>query len=429
MENGGEGSYLEGARRPRSLSTRRPRPRSESHTFPHNNKTGSNSSSLSSSNLQHKAGSHHHNLPASSSRAPEGSKRRHRLILPENSDDEDDFPPKMEKPSQVSTKHLPTIKIPVVTMHSDSKSKEDNRSKFADEGIVMRRTETSNDNPSLQPLRKSTRVPKKYVPDDEYDEAEEDEEGLQPRRKRKSKSEKGLEELYQEDDDKAPPSSDEDSENSESEIEDVKRRKGDTTTSLSENKKEVPLTARQKAVQMSKTVDPEVGQSLIEFPEGLPPTSQRKRQEKLPDFELQLKKADAARRRRMQAEKAAQEIQADTIKRILGQDSYKQKREEKLRRQRDEMEQEKRAAANTIGSNSVRWVIGPSGTVVSFSEDAEFLGIFNSVPSRYPPAREKCAGPSCNNTYKYRDSKSNLPLCSLLCYRAVHDMAQPLPSH
>ena len=37
----------------------------------------------------------------------------------------------------------------------------------------------------------------------------------------------------------------------------------------------------------------------------------------------------------------------------------------------------------------------------------------------YPPAREKCAGPSCNNAYKYRDSKTRLPLCSLQCYKAV----------
>lgn len=43
---------------------------------------------------------------------------------------------------------------------------------------------------------------------------------------------------------------------------------------------------------------------------------------------------------------------------------------------------------------------------------------------RYPPAREKCAAPACSNSYKYRDSKSNVPLCSLQCYRVVH---HPLP--
>lgn len=42
----------------------------------------------------------------------------------------------------------------------------------------------------------------------------------------------------------------------------------------------------------------------------------------------------------------------------------------------------------------------------------------------YPLPREKCAGPSCTNAYKYRDSKTNLPLCSLRCYRAVQKIPQ-----
>lgn len=37
----------------------------------------------------------------------------------------------------------------------------------------------------------------------------------------------------------------------------------------------------------------------------------------------------------------------------------------------------------------------------------------------YPPPREMCAGPSCTNPYKYRDSKTKVPLCSLQCYNAV----------
>jgi len=37
----------------------------------------------------------------------------------------------------------------------------------------------------------------------------------------------------------------------------------------------------------------------------------------------------------------------------------------------------------------------------------------------YPPPRENCVGPSCTNPYKYRDSKTKVPLCSLKCYKAV----------
>lgn len=125
-----------------------------------------------------------------------------------------------------------------------------------------------------------------------------------------------------------------------------------------------------------------------------------------------------------------------------------------------------------IAPNTVRWVMGPAGTTVIFPKDEGLPSIFNQKPCRlglfyyffckfflvsklvtyvprgrihiniviscadmlvgflcafsYPPPREKCAGPSCVNPYKYRDSKSNLPLCSLRCYRAIHQMAQPV---
>jgi hypothetical protein len=136
---------------------------------------------------------------------------------------------------------------------------------------------------------------------------------------------------------------------------------------------------------------------------------------------------------------------------------------------------QERAASNlSLASNTVRWIIGPTGTIVTFSEDIGLPSIFDPVPCRYkfpsiniifllfhlhththiysqfpsctwtyvitfdclmgfivwsfsyPPPREKCAGPNCKNSYKYRDSKSKLPLCSLHCYRAIHQKMQPL---
>jgi hypothetical protein len=194
------------------------------------------------------------------------------MFSQENSDDEDDFSPNTEQRFQESPKHSLTIKIRAAVRHSDSTVKEDIRSKSLDGGI-FRRIDTTNGSPPLQPVRKSSRIPKKYVPEDEYVEDEEDYEA--PQSKRKLKSERGLEELYQDDDDdKGPPSSNEDSESSDSEIDDVKRRKGDSPSSIVDSKKEVPLTARQRAVQFSRTV-PEARESLIEFPDGLPHFSQR----------------------------------------------------------------------------------------------------------------------------------------------------------
>ncbi|KAK6265290.1 hypothetical protein QUC31_016127 [Theobroma cacao] len=183
----------------------------------------------------------------------------------------------------------------------------------------------------------------------------------------------------------------------------------------------------------------------------------KEQKEKLSEVEQQLKKAEAAQRRRIQSEKAAREAevlhisfillgnlllffdhlrnslrmvfelsQAEAIRKILGQDSGRKKREERIKKQRGELAQGKAAKSETLASNTVRWVIGPAGTTVIFSEDIGLPHLFNSVPCSYPPPREKCAGPNCTNTYKYRDSKSKLPLCSLDCYKAIHGKTQPL---
>ncbi|KAJ9181810.1 hypothetical protein P3X46_005864 [Hevea brasiliensis] len=166
--------------------------------------------------------------------------------------------------------------------------------------------------------------------------------------------------------------------------------------------------------------------SLIEFPNGLPPAPPKKQKVKLSEVEQQLKKAEAAQRRRIQSEKAAREAEAEAIRKILGQDSGRKKKEEKMKKLHDELAQGRAAKSSTLGLNTIRWVLGPTGTVVIFSDDIGLPNIFNSVPCSYPPPREKCAGPNCTNVYKYRDSKSNLPLCSLHCYKAIHGKVQAL---
>lgn len=182
---------------------------------------------------------------------------------------------------------------------------------------------------------------------------------------------------------------------------------------------EMAVTTRRSALRRGKAI------STIEFPTGLPPAPPKKQKEKLPEIEQQLKKAEAAQRRRLQVEKAAQEAEDEAIRKILGQDSSRKKQEEKLKRRQEELAQE-RAANSGLSSNAVRWVIGPSGTTVTFPNEIGLPSIFQSKHSSYPPPREKCAGPSCTNSYKYRDSKSKLPLCSLQCYKAINDKMQTL---
>ncbi|KAL6990066.1 hypothetical protein U1Q18_015815 [Sarracenia purpurea var. burkii] len=166
--------------------------------------------------------------------------------------------------------------------------------------------------------------------------------------------------------------------------------------------------------------------TFIGLPTSSLPAPCKKQKDKPSEMEQQLKKAEAAQRRRLQSEKAAMKAQSEAIRKILGQDSARKKREEKIKKQRDDVIQERAANSMTLSPSTVRWVIGPTGTIVTFSEDIGLPSIFNSVDCSYPRPREKCAGPNCKNSYKYRDSQSNLPLCSLLCYRAMR--LQPLTS-
>ncbi|OIW12998.1 hypothetical protein TanjilG_15447 [Lupinus angustifolius] len=204
---------------------------------------------------------------------------------------------------------------------------------------------------------------------------------------------------------------------SDGELEDRKKKKQrkESVDVMMDTKREKNLMTRQRALQSSK----DASASLIEFPNGLPPPPPRKQKEKLTEVEQQLKKAEAAQRRRMQAEKAARESEAEAIRKILGQDSNRKKQEDKMKKRREELAQEKAANALKLAPNTIRYVMGPSGTTVTFPEEMGLPSIFNSKPCSYPPPREICAGPSCTNPYKYRHSKSKLPLCSLQCYKAV----------
>ncbi|XP_010486192.1 PREDICTED: stress response protein nst1-like [Camelina sativa] len=191
--------------------------------------------------------------------------------------------------------------------------------------------------------------------------------------------------------------------------------------------RQIPTTIRTRALQSGKDPYSVIGSGPLEFPDGSPCPSSKRQKQKLSEVEQQSKKAEAAQRRRMQSEKAAQEAEAEAIRKILGQDSGRKKKEEKMKKQQEERAQEKAARSNTLASNTIRLVIGPSGTTMTFSEDIGLPDIFKPITYSYPPPREKCVGPNCEKEYKYRDSKTKLPLCSLGCYKAIQEkIEQPL---
>ncbi|ESQ49369.1 hypothetical protein EUTSA_v10020778mg [Eutrema salsugineum] len=183
-------------------------------------------------------------------------------------------------------------------------------------------------------------------------------------------------------------------------------------------------TTRTRALQSGKDPYSPIGSGPLEYPDGLPCPSSKRQKQKLSEVEQQSKKAEAAQRRRMQSEKAAQEAEAEAIRKILGQDSGRKKKEEKIKKQQEERAQERAARSTTLASNTVRLVMGPSGTTLTFSEDIGLPDIFKPITYSYPPPREKCVGPNCEKTFKYRDSKSKLPLCSLNCYKAIQEKMQ-----
>ncbi|GMI73714.1 hypothetical protein like AT2G47350 [Hibiscus trionum] len=292
-------------------------------------------------------------------------------------------------------------------------------------------------------VRKSKRVPKRRLLDGEFSEDDDDDEIRYMEKLKTSK----ISPAYKEDEDasgkkqkkistvaknekrkhrsdKAPNDTDYEEEDelaSDGDLESKKKkkqRKEPVDTSM-ESKREITFTTRQRALQSSKDASSAAGSSLIEFPNGLPPAPSRKQKEKLSEVEQQLKKAEAAQRRRMQVEKANRESEAEAIRKILGQDSSRKKREEKIKKRQEELAQERAVNEEMLASNTIRLVMGPAGTTVTFPRDLGFPTIFDSKPLSYPAPRENCAGPSCANPYKYRDSKSKLPLCSLQCYKAI----------
>ncbi|KAL1226239.1 hypothetical protein V5N11_017708 [Cardamine amara subsp. amara] len=180
-----------------------------------------------------------------------------------------------------------------------------------------------------------------------------------------------------------------------------------------DSKRESTLTSRQRALASGRS-------SAIDFSDGLPPPTSRRKKETLSEMEQQLKKAEAAQRRKVQIEKAARESEEGAIRKILGQDSSRKKREDKNKKRLDELAQEKAAHEERASTCYIRTIMGPNGTTVSFPLD-KVPSLFDSKPICYPPPRENCAGPSCTNPYKYRDSKTKVPLCSLKCYKAVQE--------
>ncbi|CAM6005830.1 unnamed protein product, partial [Sphagnum balticum] len=374
--------------------------------------------------------------------AGKNKKRRHRLILQVSSSwflFLFDYPPLKSQKKDIDIAHSPSFR-PRPQMREGGVDHSSPSGRFIGQSRAKPLFEPKaiSESPSLA-VRKSSRIPKRRVLDGDEEESEDANLTQRPLSLRfhdsctclYSEGVRRVEEEIEQEEGQQPEeedSEDEDlTEKASGLISDDEHRKTWKKKMMKkllgeqrEQNTGTALTARQRSMQSSKEADGDAVLSLIEFPGGLASPLGRKGKGKLSEAERQVKRADAARRRKQQVEKAAIEIQATAIQKILGQDSTRKRREDRLQKRRQEIEQEKKMAELVPATNTIRWSLGPSGTVVSFAEDVGLPNLFNTGPCRYPPAREKCYAPSCPNTYKYRDSKLKVPLCSLECYKVVH---------
>ncbi|OEL23182.1 hypothetical protein BAE44_0015795 [Dichanthelium oligosanthes] len=331
---------------------------------------------------------------------------------------------------------------------TSSRDKKTRKERSIEEAMAQEQSAKFQREQSSDPVRKSRRLAKKSVTDNELDEGydtsnigtpedwdgnalELKSKGGSSSKKNASKKAKNRSKAYEVDNEFATSRSSRDGkkrsresaddDNTEEELtSDSEPDAEDEQKTASEspaNVRSEPLTTRRRALQSwmdgSST-------STVEFPDGLPLAPSRSKKDKLSEEEMLAKKAEAAQRRKMIVEKATKESEAEAIRKILGMDSEKKKEE---RKQKEREEKERATRAQNIVAGSIRWVTGPTGNVVSFPHAVGLPSIFNSKPHSYPPPREKCAGPECTNAYKYRHSKLNLPLCSLKCYKAVQGNA------
>ncbi|XP_072314974.1 INO80 complex subunit B [Eucyclogobius newberryi] len=157
-------------------------------------------------------------------------------------------------------------------------------------------------------------------------------------------------------------------------------------------KKEVDeslLTARQKALLHKQQIQP-----LLELPMGY--------KEKEMTAEMMQKREERARKRRLQAQKKAEENKNQTIERLT-----------KTSKAKIKSMRERKAKLNQCPM--VRYLDTKEGVAISFPSGVQAPC---PVPPRAPPpGPPKCGVSGCANVKKYACSKTGVPLCSLECYK------------
>jgi INO80 complex subunit B len=158
------------------------------------------------------------------------------------------------------------------------------------------------------------------------------------------------------------------------------------------------LTARQRAMLGSAD-----GQ-LMELPVG--------KAVKEMTEEMVLKKTEKNRKRRVAAQRRKERRKAETVRRLLEKQS-KKKEEAKL------------SVGEKPAMAYLHYVSSQHSTTLSIPHGVDFP--LTSQPAKLlHRGQQLCAVEGCSCPRRYRDSTTLLPLCSLECYKTLHQQLTPL---
>ncbi len=163
------------------------------------------------------------------------------------------------------------------------------------------------------------------------------------------------------------------------------------------------LTARQRALLSNPEPTPVLLTHLKAKPE-------------LSEEEL-LRRAEKTRKRQHLRDQKLEESKQATIQRLL------QKQGSKSKKMRD-------ASADGLHSNEsavmeekpfegIRYIDTMEATQLLITNDALFTALFGGHHSP-TSIKTKCSSPGCSHPRKYTTAKTNMPVCSLECYRKVN---------
>lgn len=164
-----------------------------------------------------------------------------------------------------------------------------------------------------------------------------------------------------------------------------------------EKKNTIFMTARQKALIGEKDEAMELLQQLPMYPE--------RNEEEIEEIER--KRKLKAKKRKQQMQRQIEESKTQTVEKLLKGQSKK------------DTSKHGKHSQKKLGAH-IRYISNAHGCSLSYTQDVDEMLQPKKLESKVPAADIHCSVDGCSNLKKYSCSKSNLPICSLQCYKLVN---------